>query len=80
MQLHKVVVEDGCHDIAPSLQPIGIIKDSSDGAQVIAASDRYPIAVIDIACFNVIWQEEEFLYLLHLRDGKRNGHHWIERD
>ena len=80
VQLRKVVVVDSWHDVASRFQPIGLIKDSSDGAQIIAASDRYPIAVIDVARFDVIWQEEELLYLLHLRDGKRNGHHWIERD
>ena len=55
----EIVVENSCDDEATWVEPIGILHDVTERAQVITLTNSDLVAVIDIAILNSIGKEEE---------------------
>ena len=80
MQLSKGIVEDCSYHKAARVQPIGLLHNVPQSAQIVTASDSDLVAVVHVALFNVVRQKEELFYFFLLGNWERNGHHWVECD
>ena len=80
MQFHEVIVENGGYDVAAWLDSVRLLHDLTQRSEVVTASNANLEAVVDVAVFDLVWQEEEVLDLLFLWDRQRDGHHRVKRD
>ena len=78
VQLHKLVIEDGSHYIAPRFQPVSISDLFSDHLQAIAATNGELVACVAVAPIDVVGYEEAVLGYLALGDRERHRHERVK--
>ena len=80
MQLREGIVEDCGDDEAARVQPVGLLHNVSQRAQIVTASDSDLVAVVHVVLRDAVWEEVEVLGLLLLGDWERQRHHGVEGD